>query len=488
MTAHPDAVRVGAPPLVGRLVDELIARGSTGLTTPACVGCGVAGRPLTWTDAGGMCEPCAHRHHTQPCTRCGMDKPVAGRTGDGAPICERCRRHTRGRRRCGICGQTASIAVRSVEGSPQVCANCYRRPEAVCSPLPAATPVLVRRHRHPDLRRPARRGRPRGLRALRPVAAAVRALARRAGLRPLLHRRPATAGTVHRLRHHPQADRPARPGRHGCARTAPTSPTRWPLTSAATAAARTSSTNPPAAPAAPCADGQPSPWPAATGQMPTATPPVFDAIVAARNPRTALNWLRDGAGAAVLAEVVSRAARGQPRRPGRPPAPPGRGLPAARPRRRRVLPDRDEPLARLQQWVSDLLAGIDDPADRRLIQAYATWRVLHQLRRRATARPRPRTPTRHARVRLTAAVELPGLAALPRHHPGRGRPERRRPLAHHRRSGRARRAGLPDLGRRPPPRPPADRARPAAAATGPPPAPTSAGPCWPGCCTTTPST
>jgi hypothetical protein len=142
------------------------------------------------------------------------------------------------------------------------------------------------------------------------------------------------------------------------------------------------------------------------GQMPPEFAPVLEAIVAARDPRSALNWLRNGAGAAVLAEIVTGRLKVSHNALDAHPHPGGADylrhvLVAAG-----VLPDRDENLARIQQWTSALLTGIADPADRRLVQAYATWRVLHQLRQRAAARPRPRTPTRNAHVRITAAADF----------------------------------------------------------------------------------
>jgi hypothetical protein len=77
------ALAYGAPPVVGRLVIELIERGSTRWTTPACTTCQRTGRPLKRTSQGAVCQRCAHRAHTAACTRCGQVKPIAGR--DGAP-------------------------------------------------------------------------------------------------------------------------------------------------------------------------------------------------------------------------------------------------------------------------------------------------------------------------------------------------------------------------------------------------------------------
>lgn len=39
LTRDPQALHAGAPPVVGRLVTELVARGSTTFTLPACVTC-----------------------------------------------------------------------------------------------------------------------------------------------------------------------------------------------------------------------------------------------------------------------------------------------------------------------------------------------------------------------------------------------------------------------------------------------------------------
>jgi hypothetical protein len=71
-----------------------------------------------------------------------------------------------------------------------------------------------------------------------------------------------------------------------------------------------------------------------------------------------------------------------------------------------ILDDRDEDLVRAERWVADLLATIDRPADRRVLTAYATWRVLRRLRARAGRNPGPHTPTASAKLPLRAAVEL----------------------------------------------------------------------------------
>ena len=71
-----------------------------------------------------------------------------------------------------------------------------------------------------------------------------------------------------------------------------------------------------------------------------------------------------------------------------------------------VLPPRDDALAATERFVAATLAGIGREHDRRLVHAYATWRVLRRLRRSAERGARPRTHTRHAHVRITAAARL----------------------------------------------------------------------------------
>lgn len=140
--------------------------------------------------------------------------------------------------------------------------------------------------------------------------------------------------------------------------------------------------------------------------MPCELTAVFDAIVTTSTPRSALNWLRKGAGAKVLAELATGA------------LPVSHKALDAHPRRRaadylrailvahQVLPARDEALVRTERFLAATLAGIEHDADRRMIAAFATWRVLRRLRRGAEQRPRPRTYTRRARQQISAAARF----------------------------------------------------------------------------------
>lgn len=133
---------------------------------------------------------------------------------------------------------------------------------------------------------------------------------------------------------------------------------------------------------------------------------MLESICAARTPRSALNWLRQGAAAQLLADIAS----GQ--------------LPATHqalddhPHHRAAdylrhiliaggaLPPRDEQLARTQRWLHNLLTTIQPPEHRRLIQTFATWQVMRRLRRNAQANPSPRTYTAHAKTTIKTAAEF----------------------------------------------------------------------------------
>jgi len=79
-----------------------------------------------------------------------------------------------------------------------------------------------------------------------------------------------------------------------------------------------------------------------------------------------------------------------------------------------VLVARDEALVALEAWVTARVAAVEDPEQRRLLRAYATWSVLRRTRQRAGKTTAARTPTRHAKNRLAAAIAF--LAWLAERH------------------------------------------------------------------------
>lgn len=399
LAADPDMIRHGAPPVAGRLAAELIARGSV-LAVPACARCGRDGSPLFRTPGGGMCKACTARVRTAACAACGEVKAIAGRDA-GQPICERCRRHARGHRACGHCGRKAPVAVRARDGEPDTCVNCYRLPAAVCSgcgrnrpcnfadsdhPLcPSCSPKATAACARCGQERPPQARWPEG-----PVCDTcyTAALRRRA--------RCADCGQERRLVFPPGPDAvtcadcarlPAMSACSGCG----TEDKLYERGLCARCSLRRRTTE--------ILSG-------GTGDVPAAMRPVLEAICAARNPRSALNWLRKGAGAAILADIGSGRTAATHEALDEHPRPRAAGFLRQVLTAGSVLPPRDEELTRTEQWLACQLESLDAPEHRRIARSFATWQVMRRLRHRAQARPRHRTRTAAARNSVSAATRF----------------------------------------------------------------------------------
>src|SRR5262249_52213166 len=206
-----------------------------------------------------------------------------------------------------------------------------------------------------------------------------------------------------------------------------------------------------------------------------------------------------GPHAQVRAQLAAQRRRRRDPRPAR-----RRALPAthqaldAHPRRRaadqlrqalvtgKVLPPRDEELARTGQWLTGILTAAKPATARRLVQAYATWHVMRRPRASAARAdghaPTPPTP---ATTSAPPRTSLPGWPGAAGHYSSAARPTSTTGWSP---APAPARSATSSPG--PPPAGTARRftspARPAAAA--PPPARTNAGRWPPACCTTTPST
>lgn len=403
LTADPAALAIGAPPMVGQLVLALRAQGATSLPAPHCAVCQREGLELTRSSTmAGVCARCRRRELAQACARCGIVKPVAGRDRDQLPVCARCA--DRPERECGRCGRTRRIARRAHDDQPDICDLCFRLPTALCSgcgrlrPCSFAgtdTPICIRcsprrttacsrcgEHRPPAANWPEG-----------PVCDPCYTAA--------LRHRGSCEGchTQRRLVSPPGPDATrcsdcaGLPATHVCVDCG--------LEDKLYERGRCNT----------CALRRRTGELLRAGgeQIPAALMAVHDAIVATSTPRTALNWLRQGAGAAVLADLA--AGRTAISHAGLDTHPRRRGadylrhvLVAAE-----VLPARDEALARLESWVSNtLLVNVHNAEHRRLLQAYATWRVLRRARRRAERKGNGRTPTNYPRTQLLVASRFLG--------------------------------------------------------------------------------
>jgi hypothetical protein len=302
--------------------------------------------------------------------------------------------------RTATCGNTAPVAVRGRDGQPGICTSCYQLPEATCSKCQrrrpcayAATSQPVCASCSPRVTAAcARCGHDRPPQARWPEGPVCDPCYRAA----LQHRGPcARCGQQRRLVVPPGpaadtcADCAGLPVTHACTDCG-TEDKLYEKGRCAPCSLRRRARELLADPA---------------GTVPPALASVLAAITATRQPRVALNWLRQGAGAALLAGIAA----------GRVPLT-HQALDAC-PRSKAagylrhvltasgVLPQRDEHLARTERWLHGLLTGIEPAQDRRLGQAYATWQVMRRLRASAQQN-RARTPTANARNNIRAAASL----------------------------------------------------------------------------------
>jgi hypothetical protein len=393
----PGVLTAGAPPVVARLVGELRSRGSV-LPVPACAQCQRTGLTLIRVGTVGLCGRCRARQLAEACSACQQVRVVTARLADGRSLCFACA--PRPARTCGRCGRIGPIARRATSVDPDICNSCFRPPIAICSSCghakpcyfaatprpvclscsPRATSVCA----HCGQRRPpcarwsegpvcepcyraalSRRGTCQGCnqprRLVSPPGLDACLCADCAGTPPLA--RCAQCGTEDRPYHHGRCVRCVLAERAAALLGGPRPDLR----------------------------------------------PVYDAIVGARQPYSAHNWLRSAIGARILADIaVTDAPITHEALDVLDTHPHSRAVSFLRQTlvANQVLPARDDALVALETWVADRLKQVADPARRRLLRSYATWRVLRRARTRAARTPRTRTATRHAKVCLLAAIAL----------------------------------------------------------------------------------
>ncbi len=92
-----------------------------------CWACGKLVVPAAHTAEGPWCTRCRQHHLAEPCSRCGLTKPVGLRQDDGSPVCRACYQHIHPRRlhQCVDCGEARSASRISEDGP--LCEKCDNR-------------------------------------------------------------------------------------------------------------------------------------------------------------------------------------------------------------------------------------------------------------------------------------------------------------------------------------------------------------------------
>lgn len=390
LAEDPGALTTGhsrPPKVVGALIASLVEAGSTVLRVPCCAGCGravelfhtrgpderICGRcwrsnhtaecvdcggtkPIyaRTAEGGALCGGCSRRARAEPCSMCGHVRNVQRHTVDGEPVCSGCARRDSSRwEDCAGCGRHRPVTSRTTAGGA-LCWSCYIPPSAVCTdcgeqrPVAARSasgPLCMRCYRHPE-RMCGGCGRIRRIK--------LRARNGQPDLCGTCYQAPVLVCGVC--------------GAEALCRT--TTADRSPICFRCQLARRLDEL---------LADP--------SGQISAPLTRLREAILAIDDPRTALSWLSRSpsiellaamaAGQQPLAHATLDAAAGNRR---------GQAFAIEHLRQLLVacgaLPERDRHLARLELALQQLVTAAHAD-DRELLRTYATWWLLHRLRRKA---------------------------------------------------------------------------------------------------------
>lgn len=338
-----------APRVVGRMAAELVAAGARSVVRPACPRCQRPVPLVRPTPEGRVCADCYHQERATECGVCGRRRRVITRTPDGRPMCSSCRNRDQTRwEPCVRCQRTRPVNARTEDGGA-LCNSCYRQPLIPCDGCRKPGIIVSRKggrllctrcYRHP--RRPCGScGRVRRV--------AVRATDEHPDVCPACHWA-AVASCVRCGEEGPS--RGVQRGEAVCLRCIAIGRLDEVIT-------------------------------APDGSVAEPLRALRDVFVSVEQPRSVFVWLDRSPGVGLLRDIAA----------GRLPLTHDAldALPqtASTHHLRQLLvasgalAQRDPNIARLERSVAKLVASLEDPEDRQLLQAFARWRVLRRARERA---------------------------------------------------------------------------------------------------------
>jgi hypothetical protein len=349
-------------PSVPRLAEMLDDAGIASVVRPSCGRCGRIVRIDKPLDGVRVCRSCIARSRAVPCARCGTVREPNIRDSQRQPVCANCvRGDPVNLEVCVNCGRRRVVSTRSPDGP--LCPGCPPLPVLECSVCGQRRPCGISR-----------------LTGLPWCPACQDLLARCTACGQV---RPVGSGTL------------TRPRCRDCTILA------FPDCAA-------------------CADS-PRPGQCAScqlelrlrsllagpdGSIRASLRPLHQALAATSPPGTALRWLAKPAVAAVLSGIAAGErdlSHGELDRLQQTPV-------LAHTRSVLVatgtLPARDEQMARLEHFASQMIDGRRDPGQRQVLRRYATWHLLRRLRRRNNGRAVTREQHNVVVGQVRAAVAL----------------------------------------------------------------------------------
>ncbi len=374
LNAYPDALTSAAsnaPRVMSRLITELRGQGAYHVVLPLCPQCQRPAILIRAVDEGRICAGCDRLARAEICSRCGNRRRVCTRIDGSDPICSSCNGARRAEQ-CGACGQRRRVDARTAEGGA-ICSGCYRQPPDRCD----------------------------GCGRLAPIASRKSGQALCSGCYTYPQHRGGNCGRTRRI------SKRGRDGRPDLCHACNWAPIAFCSRCGEEAMCRHAlGTGPPVCLRCLLAERLDAILTGPSGKIPK--PLLLRAtILAVSNPRTPLSWLdKKPPSIRVLADLAA-----------------GR-LPLTHqaldkvPRCASVdhlrellvacgaLPQRNPHLARLEQAVDMLVAGVNDDHDRRLLRSFATWQVLRRLRRLAQHGTLTQAATKNARAQLAETARF----------------------------------------------------------------------------------
>ncbi len=387
-----EALLFGAPKSVGELINALRSYGIE-LPEPTCVRCKRTGIQLVVSDEGGVCENCRRRQLATACSSCKKVKVVYGRGPTGSALCSACT--PKPKRLCSKCGKIRQIALRSKDGSGDICDSCFRGHIAICRVCHRERPCNFVASGNPICASCSPRRKERCShcdKLLHPTVQWKEGPVCEPCYRAALSRRGicVTCLTERRLVHPPGpsanqcvdcsgapdllrcrlCNAEERPYRHGlCIR----------CVLREQANSLIIDINGPLA-------------------------PIYQAIISNPQPFSAYNWITKSASATIIAELakgnIALTHEALDIHPNKRVANLVRQMLVAH----NILPVRNDSLVELEAWVATRLDEVPTPENRRMLRSYATWRVLRRIRERAAISNRVNTPIAYSKNCLIGAI------------------------------------------------------------------------------------
>lgn len=335
-----DGARAPAPGVL-RLIDQLHEVGAQAITRPACPGCNRVIALHRRIDGQWLCRNCVAKSRAQPCSRCGAIREAATRDEHGQPLCPNCLiTDPANQEPCTACGRRRPVSLRTAGGP--LCGSCVPAKTMTCEICGKQAPCVISQATGKPWCQACRQ------RWRRCSRCGVDAQIRGGTLdEPLCAT--CTRPDPEFWYNCPHCGQPRRIHARRCASCTMRQRLRELVSND-------------------------------TGKIRPELQDLYDALAGARRPDTVAAWLDRSTAPAILRELT-----GQPLTHASLDA-----LPAGKTveHLRSVLvatgtlPSRDEQMTRLERWITDVVAGRDDPDQQQMLHRYAVWHVLRRLRGR----------------------------------------------------------------------------------------------------------